>query len=111
VRPVLLRVHLAADAEEADVEQPGRRGEHPAPVQPAGGEVLGDADPGLGQRPAELADPGELLAVALHPPGLVVQVLPPPGVVGADGLQVTVWPRADPHVLPRRRDHQRLDAR
>ena len=44
--------------------------------------------------------------VAPGPPVRVVEVLPPPGVVGADRLQVPVGVRRDPHVGPRRRDHQ-----
>ena len=37
----------------------------------------------------------------------LVQVLTSAGVVGADSLDVTVGRRADPHVLPCGRDHQR----
>ena len=39
----------------------------------------------------------------------MVEVLAAPGVVGADGLQVAVGARADPHVGPGRRDRQRLE--
>jgi hypothetical protein len=39
---------------------------------------------------------------------LVVEVLSPTGVVGADCLQVPVGRWADPNLFPRRRDDQQL---
>jgi hypothetical protein len=39
---------------------------------------------------------------------LVVEVLSPTGVVGADCLQVPVGHGADPYLFPRRRDDQQL---
>ena len=50
-----------------------------------------------------------LQLVAGQPPLLVVEVLPAPGGVGADGLDVPVRIRADPDVLPCRWDDQRRD--
>ena len=41
----------------------------------------------------------------------VVAVLLAPARVPPRGLQVAVWISADPHVLPRRRNHERTDAR
>src|SRR5262245_5668925 len=43
-------------------------------------------------------------------PARVVQVLPATAVVAAGGLDVAGRVRADPHVLPGRRDHQIADA-
>src|SRR5439155_13175151 len=47
-----------------------------------------------------------LLLVPLLPPARVIEVLPAPGGVEPDRLDVPVRPRADPHLLPGRRDHQ-----
>ena len=41
----------------------------------------------------------ELRGVATRAPVRVVEVLPPPGVVGADGLQVAVGERRDPDIV------------
>jgi hypothetical protein len=51
-----------------------------------------------------------LQSITLHPPLLVVEVLAAAGVIGADRLQVPVGYRADPHLLPCRRDHQQFAA-
>src|ERR687892_1792720 len=59
--------------------------------------------------PGEGQDAVELLLVPTPSPPLVVEVLLPPGRVGAHGLQVTVGERADPHVPPGRWDGQRPD--
>jgi hypothetical protein len=49
-----------------------------------------------------------LLSLTLQPPLLVVEILPPPGIVGADRLQVAVRCGADPYLFPCRRDDQQL---
>jgi len=51
-----------------------------------------------------------LESIALQPPLLVVEVLPPTGVVGADCLQVSVGSGADPDLLPSRWDDEQLAA-
>jgi hypothetical protein len=51
----------------------------------------------------------ELLAVAPLAPGLVVEVLSPAGPVEPRRLDVAVRRRADPDLLPRRRDPQRFE--
>ena len=60
-----------------------------------------------GQPLGELEHAVVLLAVAGLVPGLVVEVLPT-GIVGANGLDVPVAVGADPDVLPRGRDDERL---
>jgi hypothetical protein len=49
-----------------------------------------------------------LESITLHPPLLVIEVLPPTGVIGADRLEVSIWNRANPYLLPSRRDDQQL---
>ena len=49
-----------------------------------------------------------LQPITLEPPLLVVEVLPPAGVVDADCLQVSLRNGADPHLLPGRRNDQEL---
>ena len=51
----------------------------------------------------------ELLAVTPAAPGVVVEVLPPAGRVGAGCLEVPERVGADPDVAPRGRDRQRAD--
>ena len=59
-----------------------------------------------GQSPGDLQHPVVLGLVPLAAPLGVVEVLPPPGCVGADRLQVAVRALADPHLLPGGRDDQ-----
>ena len=99
---------LAADAEEAEVEQAERRAERPLPGHAGELEVLADDLAGLGQAGGDGEHAVVLGLVPLLAPDRVVQVLAAAGVVGADGLDVPVGRRADPHVLPRRRDHEGL---
>jgi hypothetical protein len=56
----------------------------------------------------DLKHPVVLQPITLEPPLLVVDVLPPAGVVDADRLEVPIGYRADPHLLPRRRNNQEL---
>jgi len=55
----------------------------------------------------ELEHVVELLLVPPQPPHVVIAVLPPAGGIDASGLDVAHGMGADPHVGPRRRDHQR----
>jgi hypothetical protein len=106
-----LGVLLAADAEQADVEQP--RG---ARANALTGGLLGLLErrphprPQPRQRPREVLHLPELLALTLFTPDRAVQVLRAPGRVDSGRLQVPVRIRADPHLAPRRRDRQRLDS-
>ncbi len=107
---VLLRVVLAPDAKKADVEQADGACHHPLAGEASQGEILLER---LARRPeplGELRQPLELLTVALSSEVVVVEVLPAAPGVGADRLDVAAIIRADPNVLPSRRDHERLDA-
>ena len=106
---VLVGVHVVADPEVAQVQQP--YGDRTGPFQrhPVDADVGEDLLAGPGERAPEGEHPVELLGITAGPPVGVVEVLPSPGRVGADGLQVPVGIGTDPHVLPRGRDHQRPD--
>jgi hypothetical protein len=109
---VRLRVLLRADPEEAAVEQPHGAGEHAlagelvARLQ-VGGHAVAQRRQVLG----EVEHLVELLGVAPGAPVRVVEVLLATGRVDAGGLDVAAVPRADPDVLPGRRDAEAADAR
>jgi hypothetical protein len=103
VAAVLLGVLLAADAEEAAVEQSHRAGENALARKTFASEVPCRSAADAGESPGELEHVVELLAVAAGAPPVVVAVLPPAGGVRADGLQVPVGVGADPDVCPRGR--------
>ena len=107
---VVLGVSLAAHPEEAEVEQPHSGREHPLPGQAASGQLRDDDLAGVGQRGGEIEHVIVLLLVPPFPPARMVEILPAPGRIEPDGLDVPVRPRADPHVLPGGRDHEILDA-
>ncbi len=85
-------------------------GHHPLAGQSLEREVRLEGFARRAQRSRELGKALELLAVALGAPVVVVEVLPPPGGVGPDRLDVAAIVSADPDVLPSRRDDERLDA-
>ena len=70
-----------------------------------------DAARAARQRAGEDDHVVELLLVAALAPARVVEVLLAAALVDAGGLDVAAGVRADPHVLPGRRDHQLVDAR
>jgi hypothetical protein len=109
-RAVLGGVLLSARAEEVKVDQPHRGGQHPVPAQPRPLQMALDHRPDPWQRAAELHHPVEFLPVPALPPQLVVQVLAAASRIGAQRLDVAARLRADPHIFPGRRDHQRFDA-
>ena len=69
-----------------------------------------DHRPDVREGMTEFKHPVELLPIPLLAPPVVVPVLAAAGHVGADGLNMAVLMRADPHVFPGRRDDQRLNA-
>jgi hypothetical protein len=79
-------------------------------VELLAGEAAVDVLAERPERGGELEHAVELLAVAPLPPGVVVEVLAPPGGVGADGLEMAAGIGADPDVGPRRGDRERADA-
>jgi hypothetical protein len=111
VGPVLVRVLLAADPEEAAVEQPHRSGEDTVAARLVIAEAARRdlAQPRQGSR--ELEHLVELLLVTAGTPAIVVPVLFPSAGVGSDRLDVAVLVRTDPDVGPGGRDHQRGDPR
>ena len=111
VGPVLLRVRLRADAEEAEIQQSDGAGERSIAREAARGDVPFAHLPHRGKTPRQTEDPVELLAVTTSPPIIVIQVLLPPGVIRTHGLEVSTVVRTDPHLLPRGRDRQRTDPR
>ena len=111
VASVLVGVHVAADPEVADVDEPDRQREDAVLVQSVGLQVGTHLQSRPWQPLRHGEDALELLRVTLTPPLRVVHVLAASGRVGADDLDVPVRVRADPHRLPRGRDHQRLDPR
>src|SRR3954447_2154095 len=108
---VLDRVVLRPDAEEAPVEQAQRGGEDALVAHVVALEVGLDALAQAGERASEAQHLVELLLVATLAPLGVVEVLLAPPLVDAGGLDVAAWVWADPHVLPRGRDDQLVDAR
>jgi len=109
VGAVVLGVALAADPEEAEVQQPHRGGQHPLPGEPAAGQLGRDDLARVRQRRGELQHVIVLFLVALLAPARVVHVLPAPGGIEADGLDMAVRPRADPDFAPGGRDDEVLD--
>src|SRR5205085_12598312 len=108
VAAVAVGVLLAADAEEAAVEQ-SHRARELAPPSPLAQVACSDlAKPR--QRAREREHLVELLLVAPLPPALVVPVLTAARSIRADGLQMPIRVGADPDVLPCRRDRERADA-
>ena len=109
VAAVVLGVGLVPAAEQAVVQHPQGRGEDPVAVEPGRTRSVSIAWRTFGRRRARVRTRACFSLVTGQPPLLVVEVLPPPGGVGADGLDVPVRIRADPDVLPRRRDDERRD--
>src|SRR6185312_2437679 len=96
---------------EPAVEQPHRARQNASAVDLGAFEVVRDALAQLRQRAGEAGHVVELLGVAALAPALVVQVLLASGGVDARRLQVAERVRADPDVLPRRRDAELADPR
>src|SRR5690606_724947 len=98
-----------ADAEERLVEEADGEGENLVAAQLSPPEVALDAAAERGQGLPEGDHPVELDPAAHLAPALVVAVLLAALLVAAGGLEVAVRERADPDLVPRRRDRERLD--
>src|SRR5205085_7810174 len=97
---VLVGVGFGPDPEEPSVEKPCRAGQHPLGRKALQRKVPGALGPEMRQGTGELEGVVELLLIAPLAPPLVIQVLPPAGGVGADGLEVPVLVGADPDIDP-----------
>ena len=106
---VRLGVLLAADPEEAEVEQAHRAGQRALARHPLSADVAADGAPQARQPAGELA---HRLVLARRPallPAVVVAVLLAPGFVEPGGLDVADRIGADPDLLPGGRDRQLAD--
>ena len=110
VGAVVLGVGLAADAEEAEVQQAEGGSEHAPLGQASPAEMLVDGLARLRQLARERQDAVVLGSVTLDAPVVVVAVLPAPRRVGAECLDVALRERTDPYVLPGGWEDQRPDA-
>jgi hypothetical protein len=108
-RAVLSGVLLAAGPEEAQVDQAQRGGQDPLAAQPAAAELFADRLAQPRQCRAELQHPVVLALILFLAPVVVVAVLAAARRVGADRLDVAAGVRADPDLLPGRRDDQGLN--
>jgi hypothetical protein len=107
---VLHGVVLGADPKEAAVEQADGARADVVEAHVVALDLRLDALAQRRERPREGEHVVELLLVAAGAPAWVVEVLLAAGGVGAGRLDVAPGVRADPDVLPRRRDHELLDA-
>src|SRR4051812_1642347 len=106
----LLRVALPADPEPRAVDQARGNRADPLAVERVVVHVLRHRRSELRQLLREADELVVLRLLLLRPKRRVVEVLPPAGGIQADRLQLPGRARRDPDVLPRRRDHERLDA-
>jgi hypothetical protein len=88
-----------------------RQRQHAIASQPAATQVGEQMQSPVRQMPGQADRPVVLLLGPLGLPLLVIDVLATAGGVGAHRLDVAVRMRANPHLLPRRRNDQRLDSR
>ena len=107
---VLLRQLLRPHPDQRLLEEPDHGGEHLGPRVSRKEHVALDGLADLQDHLAEPEHPLELRAVALRAEFGVVAVLLAPLRVARGHLQVSVLVRADPHLRPRRRDHERAEA-
>ena len=104
-------VELAADPEEAEVEEPHRAGQRPLARHPVARQIPRRRPSQARQGDRELAHRLELARRRPPLPGLVVAVLLAAGGVDPGRLDMAEGVRADPHLLPGRRDRQLADPR
>src|SRR5581483_4557300 len=109
-RAVRLRVLVVADADQRLVEQAHHGREDLAPRQVARAQVALDALADLRKDLAELEHAAELRPVARVAVQRVIAVLLASARVARGDLDVALRVRADPHLGPRRRHHERREA-
>ena len=109
-RLVRLGVLVGADADQGALQQPNHCRHHLLARKPGQRDVVLDPLTNQLQHVAEGNHPLELDAVPLLAKRGMVAVLLPAACVARRHLQVTVRVRADPHVRPGGRDHQRPEA-
>ena len=106
---VLLGVVLAADPEEAEVEQAHGAGQRPLARHPLPRQVAVTARRRRGSGGGELAHASNLRSARRCCQRVVVEVLLAPGGVDPGRLDVAERVGADPDLLPGRRDRQLAD--
>ena len=109
-RPILFGVRVAPDTDQALLEQAHDRGQHLRAGQPRLPEIALHAHPDRGKDSAEGKDTVELGLVTNLAVPRVVAVLLAPLRVPTGRLNVSLGGGADPHLRPRRWDHERPDA-
>lgn len=91
-------VLLAADPEEAEIEQAYRTRQHPLTAQPITDQVAIDALAGPREHRTEIEDPLVLVELAHQSPLVVLAILPPTCDIDAGRLNVSGRQHADPYV-------------
>ena len=109
-RAVLARVALVADPDERRREQPHDGGEHLRARHARQREIAPRARADARQRRAERAQAAVLRLVAHLAPARVIAILLAAARVARRRLDVAVRRATDPHVAPRRRHDEAMDA-
>ena len=110
VAVVGLGIRLAADPEEAKIKKPEGGAQCTLVRHPFQLQILRYRLPGRWQSGGNFQHSVVLQSIPFQPPLLVIEVLPPASVVGANRLEVSVGHGADPHLLPSGRNDQQLAA-
>src|SRR5581483_7218188 len=110
-RSVLARILLVADANESTLQQTHHGGEHLLARQAGPRQIARHLPANARQGAAECREPRVLVGVAHLAPTLVIAVLFTPARIAPARLQMAIVVRANPHIGPGRRNHQRADAR
>src|SRR5450759_3810360 len=106
---ILIGVLRVADTDVGLFQQPHDGRDHLLTRQSVQAHVARDASANLGQRPDEVGQAMKLGLLANGVPLRMVDVLFATLHVATSGLQVTVWMRTDPDLLPSRWDRQLAD--
>jgi hypothetical protein len=109
-RFIVLRVLLVADTDERLLEQLHDGGEHLFSRKPAPAQILFGPRANAAERACERDQTSIFHVVANLAPARMIAILLASARVAADYLNVSERVGADPHLRPRRRDHERLDS-